>query len=115
MFPLHLTSRAFLVFFFFFSSRRRHTRWPRDWSSDVCSSDLCGMDLVPVQPELSAEDKTYNTLRKKFWVALAFTFPIFIIAMSEMIPDNPLYNVMSQKAWKWVQFFLSLPDWNSVV
>src|SRR6266508_1269795 len=25
---------------FFFSSRRRHTRWPRDWSSDVCSSDL---------------------------------------------------------------------------
>src|SRR5439155_8714025 len=30
----------FFHFFFFFSSRRRHTRWPRDWSSDVCSSDL---------------------------------------------------------------------------
>src|SRR5690625_876960 len=29
-----------LYYFFFFSSRRRHTRWPRDWSSDVCSSDL---------------------------------------------------------------------------
>src|SRR5207253_3515742 len=28
------------------SSRRRHTRWPRDWSSDVCSSDL----LLPVDP-----------------------------------------------------------------
>src|SRR3712207_9282388 len=26
---------------FFFSSRRRHTRYWRDWSSDVCSSDLC--------------------------------------------------------------------------
>src|SRR5215510_15330013 len=25
---------------FFFSSRRGHTSWPRDWSSDVCSSDL---------------------------------------------------------------------------
>src|SRR5690625_7572455 len=25
---------------FFFASRRRHTSWPRDWSSDVCSSDL---------------------------------------------------------------------------
>src|SRR5207253_5805926 len=25
---------------FFFTSRRRHTIWPRDWSSDVCSSDL---------------------------------------------------------------------------
>src|SRR2546422_1900166 len=28
------------VYFFFFSSRRRHTRCSRDWSSDVCSSDL---------------------------------------------------------------------------
>src|SRR5271170_8341336 len=28
--------------FFFFSSRRRHTRSTRDWSSDVCSSDLVG-------------------------------------------------------------------------
>src|SRR5207248_7471757 len=28
-------------FFFFFSSRRRHTRSYGDWSSDVCSSDLC--------------------------------------------------------------------------
>src|SRR6266436_9975622 len=31
----------FLSFFFFFSSRRRHTSCSRDWSSDVCSSDLC--------------------------------------------------------------------------
>src|SRR2546429_3277374 len=29
-----------MVVFFFFSSRRRHTRCSRDWSSDVCSSDL---------------------------------------------------------------------------
>src|SRR5690625_3295637 len=32
---------------FFFSSRRRHTRWPRDWSSDVCSSDLRHGPSVP--------------------------------------------------------------------
>src|SRR2546429_1679585 len=29
-----------VVYMFFFSSRRRHTRCSRDWSSDVCSSDL---------------------------------------------------------------------------
>src|SRR5690606_41039139 len=29
---------------FFFSSRRRHTRFSRDWSSDVCSSDLFGRE-----------------------------------------------------------------------
>src|SRR2546422_7867458 len=36
----------FCVFFFFFSSRRRHTRCSRDWSSDVCSSDLILMPNV---------------------------------------------------------------------
>src|SRR2546422_11377895 len=35
----------FSSFFFFFSSRRRHTRCSRDWSSDVCSSDLRGERL----------------------------------------------------------------------
>src|SRR6266511_141877 len=35
-----ITSQAIKIFFFFFSSRRRHTRFSRDWSSDVCSSDL---------------------------------------------------------------------------
>src|SRR2546422_6787609 len=34
------------VFFFFFSSRRRHTRCSRDWSSDVCSSDLESVTTV---------------------------------------------------------------------
>src|SRR5438067_10217056 len=44
--PLSLPVFFFFVvlsiyfFFFFFSSRRRHTRSKRDWSSDVCSSDL---------------------------------------------------------------------------
>src|SRR5215217_8592294 len=35
------------VFLFFFSSRRRHTRYWRDWSSDVCSSDLADSPLMP--------------------------------------------------------------------
>src|SRR3712207_777367 len=35
-----LSNVYILFFFFFFSSRRRHTRYWRDWSSDVCSSDL---------------------------------------------------------------------------
>ena len=41
-----------IFFFFFFTSRRRHTRSDRDWSSDVCSSDLLpqGLDKGPVDP-----------------------------------------------------------------
>src|SRR6266852_6589801 len=37
--------------FFFFSSRRRHTRCYRDWSSDVCSSDLMMLRLAQLQDE----------------------------------------------------------------
>src|SRR5947209_6526663 len=33
-----------VIYYFFFSSRRRHTRYWRDWSSDVCSSDLLIME-----------------------------------------------------------------------
>ena len=70
---------------------------------------ICGMDLVPMQPDLSAEEKTYKKLLKKFWIAVVFTIPIFLMAMSEMIPSNPLYDVMEQKWWNWIQFGLSIP------
>src|SRR5438445_8299323 len=41
--------------FFFFSSRRRHTRYWRDWSSDVCSSDLVdGLDASAVHDDFPA-------------------------------------------------------------
>src|SRR5207253_8628183 len=42
---------------FFFSSRRRHTRWPRDWSSDVCSSDLPAQ-VAAHRPEAAAKPRT---------------------------------------------------------
>src|SRR6266511_4875355 len=58
----------FIRFFFFFSSRRRHTRFSRDWSSDVCSSDLFKVQKFNVQgPErlhtLSLEHRTLKTFR----------------------------------------------------
>src|SRR5206468_10164646 len=42
---------------FFFSSRRRHTRSDRDWSSDVCSSDLEGAmagEVPTLRPKISS-------------------------------------------------------------
>src|SRR3712207_8191184 len=45
-----------MMFFFFFSSRRRHTRYWRDWSSDVCSSDL------DASHNFNNESKYQNTL-----------------------------------------------------
>ncbi|MFZ1558342.1 MAG: heavy metal translocating P-type ATPase [Saprospiraceae bacterium] len=70
---------------------------------------ICGMDLVPLKPDLSAEEKTYKKLLKKFWIATAFTLPILIIVMSEMLKNNPLYEIMEQKYWNWLQLILSIP------
>src|SRR3712207_8096241 len=50
-----MRKKSLVVFiFFFFSSRRRHTRYWRDWSSDVCSSDLRGEDHVGGDPLAAA-------------------------------------------------------------
>lgn len=73
------------------------------------SCPICGMDLVPKEVDESAENKTYKTLLKKFWIAVTLTVPIFLIAMSEMIPNNPLYVLMPMKYWNWFQFGLSIP------
>src|SRR5699024_11316114 len=49
---------VFVIFFFFFSSRRRHTRSKRDWSSDVCSSDLFMYGVITGQQFI--ETGVYN-------------------------------------------------------
>ena len=73
------------------------------------SCPICGMDLVPMEPTDSEENKTYNDLVRKMKMALLFTIPIFIIAMSDMIPNNPLMQIMDMKNWNWVQLVLSIP------
>ena len=75
---------------------------------------VCGMDLVEqVSTEApegeSAEEQKRKKLRRHFWGAVAFTLPIFIIAMIGMWHNNPLYELMPVSAWNWVQFALSLP------
>src|SRR2546421_7594216 len=63
--PLAATGRQAVVGSFFFSSRRRHTRSDRDWSSDVCSSDL-GPNLTdPVEIGAQGQDEIPTEARKR--------------------------------------------------
>src|SRR3712207_7300694 len=50
-----------VICFFFFSSRRRHTRYWRDWSSDVCSSDLA---FSPEREDPGRRDHSTQTIPK---------------------------------------------------
>ncbi|SEF71261.1 heavy metal translocating P-type ATPase [Flavobacterium urumqiense] len=73
------------------------------------SCPICGMDLVPMEPTDAEENKVYDDLVRKMKIAVFFTVPIFIIAMSDMIPNNPLMKIMDASKWNWVQLILSLP------
>lgn len=82
---------------------------PEIVSNEPGDCPICGMDLVPMQASENEENKTYTDLLKKMKIAILFTLPIFIISMSEMIPDNPLFKIMSIENWNWVQFLFSIP------
>ena len=74
------------------------------------SCPKCGMDLVPEKAEeTSEEEKAYKKMAKRFWVALALSIPVFIIAMSEFIPFLNLDEIATRKVWGWVEFVLATP------
>lgn len=67
---------------------------------------ICGMDLVPKpSKDNDHEDETYKLLRTKFWTALAFSIPVFILSMSGMFIDWPF----SHKVQGILELILTLP------
>jgi Cu2+-exporting ATPase len=82
---------------------------PEVIKDEMGSCPICGMDLVPMEPAESEEDKSYQKLLSKMKISVLFTVPIFIIAMADLIPGNPLGKLFSQNTWNWIQLSLSLP------
>jgi len=82
---------------------------PEIISNEAGDCPICGMDLIPMQASENEENKSYLDLWKKMRIAILFTLPVFIISMSEMIPNNPLYTIMPLKNWNWLQLLFSIP------
>src|ERR687890_1833876 len=85
------------ISFFFFSSRRRHTRYWRDWSSDVCSSDLTpyNFPLTLLGTKVAPALVSGNTVVAK----PAATTPLAILEVARLfaeagVPDGVL-NVVT--------------------
>src|SRR5690349_11877597 len=71
-----------LCLFFFFSSRRRHTRSLRDWSSDVCSSDLiCGRNGEAPVPVLAAcgPADCFDAVLEAARIAIRYMTPVILL------------------------------------
>src|SRR5690349_24107545 len=88
-------------FFFFFSSRRRHTRSLRDWSSDVCSSDL-GSDAIFLIENGKLKFESYYKL------PAAQTDKENCVAHNGSLIPIPGRDVMVQA---WYQGGISIFDW----
>ncbi len=81
---------------------------PEIISDEPGNCPICGMDLVPIEPT-DEVDEVYLGIRKKFLLSVIFTIPVFILAMGEMIPGNPIGKIISPKTSAYLQFILCLP------
>src|SRR2546429_7456122 len=95
------------VSFFFFSSRRRHTRCSRDWSSDVCSSDLnCGQQLK--------WERVLNPILRDDGLDLGFHERAHLLQDRPLIGGEKLYELGEVRNWLgegfFFFFFLSCPE-----
>ena len=74
------------------------------------SCPKCGMDLVPEKgEETSEEEKAYKKMAKKFWIAMALSIPVFVIAMSDFFKFLHLDTIASKQVWGWIELILATP------
>ncbi len=73
------------------------------------SCPICGMALEAVTPSAEEEPSPeLEDMSRRLWVSLGLTLPVFLIAMSEMLPGRPLEGLASGRA-AWLQLVLSTP------
>jgi Cu+-exporting ATPase len=74
------------------------------------SCPKCGMALEPKVFTLEeAPNPELEDMSRRFWISLALTVPVFLLAMSEMIPGQPVQQLLPAKALNWLQLVLATP------
>ena len=70
----------------------------------------CGMALERLAVTVpSGAEPELREMSRRFWISLAFTLPTFVLAMSELIPGQPLQRTFSTAILAWLQFVLATP------
>jgi len=74
------------------------------------SCPICGMALEPKEPSaVEQRNPELADMQRRFWISLGLTIPVFIAAMGEMIPGQPLRHLATQRTWTWVELALATP------
>ncbi len=72
----------------------------------------CGMALEPkvfTLESLDEENPELTGMRRRFWISLTLSLPVFLLAMSEMIPGQPVQHAFGHKLVTWLQLALATP------
>ncbi len=79
-------------------------------SDEPGSCPICGMALEPVTVTLEEEaNPELLDMTRRFWVSVALSLPVLIIAMGGMIPGNPLTDLIPHRMSSWIEFALATP------
>ena len=71
---------------------------------------ICGMALEPRVVTLEEEENPeLRDMKRRFWVSVALTLPVLFLAMSEMIPGQPIQHAVSTRLLTFIQFALATP------
>ncbi len=71
---------------------------------------ICGMALEPeIATAGGEENRELVLMTRRFWICLFLTLPVFLLAMSDIIPGQPLQKMVSLKVLIWIEFILSAP------
>src|SRR5437773_2076318 len=71
---------------------------------------LCGMALEPRAPTAEEEaSPALADMSRRFWLSLALTLPLFLAAMADMVPGEPLRHALAGRALAWIELALATP------
>ena len=73
------------------------------------SCPICGMALEPRTATLEEDTSELDDMRRRFWVSAALSLPLLALAMSEMLPGDPLRMAVGPGLVSWVQLALAAP------
>jgi Cu+-exporting ATPase len=74
------------------------------------SCPICGMALEPRTVTLEEEENPELVdMTRRFWVSLVLSLPVLFLAMSEMIPGQPVQHAIGHRLIAWIQFVLATP------
>ena len=70
----------------------------------------CGMALEPMTVTVEQEENPELTdMSRRFWISLALTLPVFLIAMGGMLPGEPLQHLAGPTTLRWLELLLASP------